>query len=428
MNKVSKAKRENSETSLYEMVMKRFDRVAEMIGLDPGIHAVLRKPERELTVAVPVIMDDGHIEVFTGFRVQHSSARGPCKGGIRYHPECTLDEIKALAALMTWKCALVNIPFGGAKGGVVCDPLRLSKDEIRKLTRRYTVMIMPILGGRRDIPAPDVGTNEEIMSWIMDTVSMLEGRTVFDIVTGKPIDLGGSLGRKEATGRGVTEVTLHLLRKLGKNIEGTRVAVQGYGNVGSVAANLLAEAGCKVVGISDVSAAFYNPNGLDLSAVNDYLAKSEEKLLKGFQGEADSISNPELLLLDVDVLVLAAIENQITEENADKVKAKFIIEGANAPVTPKASDILRDKGVIVVPDILANSGGVIVSYFEWVQSTQSFFWDLEEVNTNLKRRITRSLEEVWKIAEEEKVDLRTAAYTIAVKRVANAIAQRGIFP
>jgi len=428
MSKVSKAKRENSETSLYEMVMKRFDRVAEMIGLDPGIHAVLRKPERELTVAVPVIMDDGHIEVFTGFRVQHSSARGPCKGGIRYHPECTLDEIKALAALMTWKCALVNIPFGGAKGGVVCDPLRLSKDEIRKLTRRYTVMIMPILGGRRDIPAPDVGTNEEIMSWIMDTVSMLEGRTVFDIVTGKPIDLGGSLGRKEATGRGVTEVTLHLLRKLGKNIEGTRVAVQGYGNVGSVAANLLAEAGCKVVGISDVSAAFYNPNGLDLSAVNDYLAKSEEKLLKGFQGEADSISNPELLLLDVDVLVLAAIENQITEENADKVKAKFIIEGANAPVTPKASDILRDKGVIVVPDILANSGGVIVSYFEWVQSTQSFFWDLEEVNTNLKRRITRSLEEVWKIAEEEKVDLRTAAYTIAVKRVANAIAQRGIFP
>jgi len=428
MSKVSKAKRENSETSLYEMVMKRFDRVAEMIGLDPGIHAVLRKPERELTVAVPVIMDDGHIEVFTGFRVQHSSARGPCKGGIRYHPECTLDEIKALAALMTWKCALVNIPFGGAKGGVVCDPLRLSKDEIRKLTRRYTVMIMPILGGRRDIPAPDVGTNEEIMSWIMDTVSMLEGRTVFDIVTGKPIDLGGSLGRKEATGRGVTEVTLHLLRKLGKNIEGTRVAVQGYGNVGSVAANLLAEAGCKVVGISDVSAAFYNPNGLDLSAVNDYLAKSGEKLLKGFQGEADSISNPELLLLDVDVLVLAAIENQITEENADKVKAKFIIEGANAPVTPKASDILRDKGVIVVPDILANSGGVIVSYFEWVQSTQSFFWDLEEVNTNLKRRITRSLEEVWKIAEEEKVDLRTAAYTIAVKRVANAIAQRGIFP
>ena len=428
MSKVSKAKRENSETSLYEMVMKRFDRVAEMIGLDPGIHAVLRKPERELTVAVPVIMDDGHIEVFTGFRVQHSSARGPCKGGIRYHPECTLDEIKALAALMTWKCALVNIPFGGAKGGVVCDPLRLSKDEIRKLTRRYTVMIMPILGGRRDIPAPDVGTNEEIMSWIMDTVSMLEGRTVFDIVTGKPIDLGGSLGRKEATGRGVTEVTLHLLRKLGKNIEGTRVAVQGYGNVGSVAANLLAEAGCKVVGISDVSAAFYNPNGLDLSAVNDYLAKSEEKLLKGFQGEADSISNPELLLLDVDVLVLAAIENQITEENADKVKAKFIIEGANAPVTPKASDILRDKGVIVVPDILANSGGVIVSYFEWVQSTQSFFWDLEEVNTNLKRRITRSLEEVWKIAEEEKIDLRTAAYTIAVKRVANAIAQRGIFP
>jgi len=428
MSKVSKAKRENSETSLYEMVMKRFDRVAEMIGLDPGIHAVLRKPERELTVAVPVIMDDGHIEVFTGFRVQHSSARGPCKGGIRYHPECTLDEIKALAALMTWKCALVNIPFGGAKGGVVCDPLRLSKDEIRKLTRRYTVMIMPILGGRRDIPAPDVGTNEEIMSWIMDTVSMLEGRTVFDIVTGKPIDLGGSLGRKEATGRGVTEVTLHLLRKLGKNIEGTRVAVQGYGNVGSVAANLLAEAGCKVVGISDVSAAFYNPNGLDLSAVNDYLAKSGEKLLKGFQGEADSISNPELLLLDVDVLVLAAIENQITEENADKVKAKFIIEGANAPVTPKASDILRDKGVIVVPDILANSGGVIVSYFEWVQSTQSFFWDLEEVNTNLKRRITRSLEEVWKIAEEEKIDLRTAAYTIAVKRVANAIAQRGIFP
>ncbi len=417
------------EDSLFQMALKQLDDAAKHIKLDPHIHAILRQPERELTVAVPVVMDDGHVEVFTGHRVQYSSVRGPCKGGIRYHPDVTLDEVKALAAWMTWKCAVVNIPYGGAKGGVRCDPMKMSEEELQRLTRRYTVMIMPIIGSRKDIPAPDVNTSAKTMGWIMDTVSMFEGRTVLDIVTGKPIELGGSLGRREATGRGVMIVTLEVLKKMGQALRETRVAVQGYGNVGSVAATLLNEAGCKVIGVSDVTGGYFNPMGLDIKRINEYVSCSKNHLLEGYSEEgAEAISNEELLELDVDVLIPAALENQITEENADRIKAKVIIEGANGPTTPQAERILTEKGIIVVPDILANSGGVVVSYFEWVQDIQVFFWDLDQINQNLKRILVNSFEEVWSLAKKEKVTMRTASYMLAVNRVAIAVRERGIFP
>ena len=415
--------------NVFEMALKQLDDVAAKINLDPNIHKVLRQPERELIVAVPVLMDDGRIEVFTGYRVQYSSVRGPCKGGIRYHPDVTLDEVKALAAWMTWKCAVVNIPFGGAKGGVKCDPFKMSQKEIQRLTRRYTVMIMPIIGGRRDIPAPDVNTSAETMGWIMDTVSMFEGRTVLDIVTGKPIELGGSLGRREATGRGVMISTLQLFKKMGKDPYGTTVAVQGFGNVGSVAADLLSKEGCKIIAVSDVSGGYYNPKGLDIKGILEYVKTSKNHLLEGYKKEGVGIiSNEELLLLDVDVLAPSALENQITEKNASKIKAKFIVEGANGPTTPEADRILEDKGVIVVPDVLANSGGVIVSYFEWVQDIQAYFWDVDEINQNLEKMMVKSFDEVWELSKEKKVGMRAAAYMIAVTRVANALKQRGIFP
>ncbi len=415
--------------SLFEKTLSSIDAAAEKLGLDKNTHAVLRYPERELTVSIPVIMDDGHLEVFTGYRVQHSSVRGPCKGGIRYHPDVTLDEVKALAALMTWKCAVVNLPYGGAKGGVICDPFKMSKDELRRLTRRYTVGILPIIGGRRDIPAPDVNTNQETMGWIMDTVSMFEGRTVLEIVTGKPLDLGGSLGRREATGKGVTIATLHLLKKLDRNLSDIKVAVQGYGNVGSVAANLLAQAGCNVVAISDMTGGLYNPKGLDLKNINEYVKTSKNHLIKGYkQGGIESITNEELLLSDVDVLIPAALEGQITKKNASKIKAKYILEGANAPTTPEAERILVDKGIIVVPDILANSGGVIISYLEWVQSIQAMFWDLDQVNSYLDRIMTKSFDEIWYSAQNQKVDLRMASHMIGTQRLANAVQERGIFP
>ncbi|KPJ62770.1 glutamate dehydrogenase [candidate division WOR-1 bacterium DG_54_3] len=409
--------------------MKQLDAVAQKLKLDPNILAVLRKPERELTVAVPVEMDDGHMEVFTGHRVQYSSVRGPCKGGIRYHQDVTLDEVKALAAWMTWKCAVVNIPYGGAKGGIRCDPFKMSTQEIRRMTRRYTVMIMPILGPRRDIPAPDVNTGADTMGWMMDTVSMFEGRTVLDIVTGKPIELGGSLGRREATGRGVMISTLQILKKKGKDPKETTVAVQGFGNVGSVAAELLSQEGCKIVAVSDVSGAYHNPNGLDIADMLEYVKTSKNHLLEGYKkGGVEQISNEELLQSDVDVLIPAALENQITDDNADKIKAKFVIEGANGPTTPEADKILWDKNVMVVPDVLANSGGVVVSYFEWVQDIQAFFWDLDQINASLERILVNSFEEVWSICQKEKADMRMAAYMIAVNRVANALKQRGIFP
>lgn len=418
-----------SENGVFKMALSQLNSVAKKINLDDSLLKVLSHPERELTVAVPVVMDDGRIEVFTGYRVQHNSARGPCKGGIRFHQNVTLDEVKALSMWMTWKCAVVNIPYGGAKGGVCVNVTNLTKEEIRRLTRRYTVQIMPILGPHHDIPAPDVNTSAETMGWIMDTVSMFEGRTVLDIVTGKSVELGGSLGRREATGRGCMIATLEWLKRMDKNPTDTSVAVQGFGNVGSVAADLLREEGCKVVAASDVSGGYYNPEGLNIPEMIHYCTSSKNKILEGYDAPGiTKITNSELLELEVDVLLPAALERQITTANADNIKAKVVVEGANGPTTPDAEKILSDKGIYVIPDILANSGGVVVSYFEWVQSIQSFFWDEDEVNSNLKRAMVNSFKSVWDLAKEEKTNFRSAAMMIAVKRVASALQQRGIFP
>jgi glutamate dehydrogenase/leucine dehydrogenase len=415
--------------SLWDTVLDQLDDVAERLGLDQGTHAMLRQPERELTVSVPVRMDDGLVKVFTGYRIQHSSIRGPCKGGIRYHPDVNHNEVKALAALMTWKCAVVGIPYGGAKGGVQCDPSQMSEDELCRLTRRFTAMIMPIIGSKRDIPAPDVNTNAQTMAWIADTVSMLERKTVIDVVTGKPVPLGGSLGRKEATGRGVAITTGELLKRKRRKLSDTTVAVQGYGNVGSHAATILNQMGCKIVAVSDISGGLYNPRGLDITAVNQHVAQHPQGLLEGYDAKGvDQINNEELLLCDVDVLIPAALEHQIHEKNAPLVKAKVIVEGANGPTTREADEILHNRGIVVVPDILANAGGVVVSYFEWVQDLQCFFWDEDEVNRNLRRIMVRSFKEVWNYSREEKVSLRLGAYMLAVDRVANAVQVRGVFP
>lgn len=420
---------ESPKQDLWSTVLAQLDEVAQRLKLDPGIHALLRQPERELTVAVPVVMDDGQIKVFTGYRIQHSSARGPCKGGIRYHPDVNLHEVRALAALMTWKCAVVGIPFGGAKGGVQCDPRQMSQDEIRRLTRRYTAMIMPIIGSKRDIPAPDINTNPQIMAWIADTVSMLERKTVIDVVTGKPIPLGGSVGRKEATGRGVALVTRELLKRRGWKLSDTTVAVQGYGNVGSAAATILDSMGCKIVAVSDISCGLYNPKGLDISSINQHVTNHPQRLLEGYEAPGvETISNDELLVSDVDVLIPAALEHQIHVANAPHVRAKMIVEAANGPTTREADEILNERGIIVVPDILANAGGVVVSYFEWVQDLQCFFWDEAEVNSNLERIMIRSFDEVWNFSQEQRVPLRLGAYMLAVDRVASAVRARGIFP
>jgi glutamate dehydrogenase (NAD(P)+) len=420
---------EQPKRDLWDTVLYQLDDVARQINLDPGLHAILSRPERELTVAVPVMMDDGSIKVFTGYRVQHSSARGPCKGGIRYHPEVNLNEVKALAALMSWKCAVVNIPYGGAKGGVHCDPAQMSEDELCRMTRRFTAMIMPIIGAKRDIPAPDVNTNAQTMAWIADTVSMLERRTVIDIVTGKPIALGGSLGRKEATGRGVAIVTSELLKRKHQDLSHTTVAVQGYGNVGSHAATILDQMGCQIVAVSDISGGLYNPGGLDIANINQHVASHPRHLLEGYEApDVEKISNDELLTSDVDVLIPAALEHQIRADNAPNVRAKMIVEAANGPTTLDADQILEDQGVTVVPDILANAGGVVVSYFEWVQDLQCFFWDEDEVNRNLKRIMVRSFKEVWDFSQEQAVSLRMGAYMLAVDRVAGAVRARGIFP
>jgi glutamate dehydrogenase (NAD(P)+) len=420
---------ESPKQDLWGTVLTQLNDVAQRLNLDPGIHAILRQPERELTVAVPVRMDDGQIKVFTGYRVQHSSARGPCKGGIRYHPEVNLNEVRALAALMSWKCAVVNIPYGGAKGGVHCEPAHMSEDELCRMTRRFTAMIMPIIGAKRDIPAPDVNTNAQTMAWISDTVSMLERRTVIDIVTGKPIPLGGSLGRTEATGRGVAIVTAELLKRKHQELTDTTVAVQGYGNVGSHAATILDQMGCQIMAVSDISGGLYNPNGLDIASINQHVAAHPRRLLEGYQAPGtENISNDELLTSDVDVLIPAALEHQIRADNAPDVRAKIIVEAANGPTTLEADQILDDQGVTVVPDILANAGGVVVSYFEWVQDLQCFFWDENEVNQNLKRIMVRSFKEVWDFSQEQAVSLRMGAYMLAVDRVAGAVRARGIFP
>lgn len=411
--------------------LAQLDAAFESLALDEGFRAIIRQSERELTVSVPIRRDDGTISVYTGYRVQHSSARGPCKGGIRFHPEVNLDEVRALALLMTLKCAVANLPYGGAKGGVSVDPAGLSENELERLTRRYTAMIMPILGGKRDIPAPDVNTNPRTMAWFMDTVSAIQGHLTPEIITGKPIALGGSQGRAEATGRGVAISTVEMLKRLGRDPIGTRVAVQGYGNVGSYAASILEqEYGCQIVAISDVSGGLYNPKGLSLSALESNLAHNTGMLLSGLgtNGHGDRINNQELLALDVDVLIPAAIEDQITAKNANAIRANIIVEGANGPTTFEADAILRDRGVHVVPDILANAGGVICSYLEWVQDLQWFFWEAEEVRARLQDVIERAFQEIWTLASKREIDLRSAAYILAVQRVAEAIEQRGIFP
>lgn len=421
--------REPAGRDLWSTVLDQLDDVAERLELSPGIHSILRQPERELIVSVPVVMDDGNIEVYTGYRIQHSSARGPCKGGLRYHPDVNLNEVRALAALMTWKCAVVNIPYGGAKGGVQCEPAGMSQDELCRMTRRFTAMIMPIIGSRRDIPAPDVNTNPQTMAWIADTVSMLERKTVIDIVTGKPIPLGGSKGRTEATGRGVAITTRELLKRQGQDPSETTVAVQGYGNVGSHAATILNQMGCRIVAVSDISGGLYRAQGLDIPGINEHITRHPKGLLEGYDGaDVEQIDNDELLTSNVDVLIPAALEHQIRGDNAPDIRAKMIVEGANGPTTREADEILTDRGVIVVPDILANAGGVVVSYFEWVQDLQCYFWDEDEVNANLTRIMERSFKEVWDFSHGNDVPLRLGAYMLAVDKVAGAVQSRGIFP
>jgi glutamate dehydrogenase (NAD(P)+) len=417
------------QQNLWSMVLAQLGDVACRLDLEPSIVRILSTAERELKVAVPVIMDDGHVQVFNGYRVQHSSARGPCKGGIRYHPNVDVDEVRALAALMTWKCAVVGLPYGGAKGGVECDPTQLSERELNRLTRRFTVAILPILGPKRDIPAPDVNTNAQTMAWIADTVSMLEGKAVMEIVTGKPIPLGGSLGRREATGRGVAIVTGEILKRKRRSLTSTKVAIQGFGNVGSVAAETLHEMGCQIVAVSDISGGFYNPAGLDVPALLDHVARHPRHLLEGYYAPGvEEVDNEELLCTPVNVLIPAALEQQIRADNAANIRAQVIVEAANGPTTREADEILEERGVTVVPDILANAGGVVVSYLEWVQDLQNFFWEESEINRTLKRIMTRSFKEVWEFSRAQRVPLRQAAVMLAVTKVADAIRTRGVFP
>ena len=413
----------------YENVLKVMDEAAQILGYSESDIEPLKYPERELKVSVPVEMDDGSTRVFEGYRVQHSTSRGPAKGGIRFHPAVNNDEVKALAAWMTFKCAVVNIPYGGGKGGVICDPHELSERELRAITRRFTAAIMPLIGPEQDIPAPDVGTNATVMGWMMDTYSMLKGHCVHGVVTGKPIELGGALGRNEATGRGVMFTTRNIMKKLGMEMKGTDVAVQGMGNVGSITAKLLHQEGMKVVAVSDVSGGVYKKDGLDIPAILAYLGKDRRNLLSGYEEDGMSrITNEELLELPVTVLVPAALENQINGSNADKIRAKLIVEAANGPTAAEADPILNDKGVVIVPDILSNAGGVVVSYFEWVQNIQSVSWTEEEVNAKLERIMNNSFDAVYNIAQEKKVPLRTGAYLIAVDRVVKAKKARAIWP
>ena len=413
-----------NEENPFEAMMSRFDRAAQLLDLEPGLYKVLRHAEKEITVSIPVMMDSGEVEVYTGYRVLYNTSRGPAKGGIRFDMNVNLDEVKALAAWMTWKCAVVNLPFGGAKGGVICDPLKMSVGELERLTRRYTAGIIATLGPDSDVPAPDVNTNERVMAWVMDTYSMRVGHTVTAVVTGKPVEMGGSLGRREATGRGVMFVTREALRYLGMPLLGSTVAVQGFGNVGSIAAELLTKQGSKIVAISDRTGAYYNKSGLDIAAAVSYVR--EHRSLEGFRG-GEPITNEELLMLPVDVLVPAALENVITSKNAGKVQAKIIAEGANGPTTAGADSILDEKGIFVIPDILANAGGVTVSYFEWVQDRGGYFWSEETVNQRLEEIMTRSFTDVLGLARQHKVNMRTAAYMLSISRVATVHRLRGIY-
>src|SRR5580765_2092824 len=414
----------DKETNPWESQRARFDLAAQKLNLDEGLWRVLRYPNREVTVYIPVQMDDGHLEVFTGFRVQHSIARGPAKGGIRYAPDVTLDEVRALASWMTWKCAVVNIPFGGAKGGVICDPHKMSMGGLERMTRRYTAELFEFIGPEKDVPAPDVNTNEQVMAWMMDTYSMHMRQTVTAVVTGKPLNIGGSRGRREATGRGLMIVCNEAVRKLGMQPEATRVIIQGFGNVGSNAAKLMADAGYKIIGIGEYDGGLYNKNGIDVDAL--LVHRQRNGTITGFKG-AEAASTSDLLITDCDILIPAAIENVITSRNADKIKARIIAEGANGPTTAVADDILADKNIFVIPDILANAGGVTASYFEWVQDRQGFFWKESVVNEQLDAIMKSSFEDVVQYAETHRVNNRIAAYMLAIDRVAYTIRQRGIY-
>jgi glutamate dehydrogenase (NAD(P)+) len=411
--------------NIWAVAQEQFDHAAEQLDLDEGMRRVLRVPQRELTVNFPVTMDDGSVRVFTGHRVQHNVSRGPAKGGIRYHQDVSLDEVRALAMWMSWKCAVVNIPYGGGKGGVVVDPKKLSMREVEGLTRRFTTELSPLLGPDRDIPAPDVNTNAQTMAWIMDTYSMHHGYTVSGVVTGKPIAIGGSLGRNEATARGAVFTLLQWAKAVNRPLAGQTVSIQGFGNAGSIAATLLAAEGCTIVAVSDSTGGIHNAAGLDPARVIAW--KQEHGTVVGFPG-ADEVTNREILEVPCDILVPAALENQITKGNADRVQAKVVAEAANGPTTPEADAILYDRGVFLIPDILCNAGGVTVSYFEWVQDMQSFFWTEARINESLKEIMDRAFEAVHAMSERHEVDMRTAAYMVAVARVAEATTLRGLYP
>jgi len=410
--------------SIFNAMLQEFDGAARLLKLDPGIWKILTNPKRQIIVSCPVLMDNGEIEVFTGYRVQYNITLGPAKGGIRYHPDVTLDEVTALAAWMTWKCAVAHIPFGGGKGGVVCDPTRMSRRELEALTRRYIAEIVDAIGPEKDVPAPDVNTNDQIMAWVMDTYSMHVGYSQTAVVTGKPIEMGGSLGRREATGRGVMIVTREAATHLGFDIKGATVAIQGFGNVGSVSADLLSKIGAKIVAITDWKGGVYNAKGLDIVKMIDFAR--QHKTIEGFP-DGEPLENAQLFELDVDVLVPAALENQITLENAPGIKAKVVAEGTNGPTTPEAHRHLHERGVFVIPDILANAGGVTTSYFEWVQDRHGYFWTEAEVNQRLEAKMVEAFNDVLQTSLKYKTDMRTAAYVVAINRVATVTRMRGMY-
>ena len=410
--------------SIFNAMLQEFDGAARLLKLDPGIWKILTNPKRQIIVSCPVLMDNGEIEVFTGYRVQYNITLGPAKGGIRYHPDVSLDEVTALAAWMTWKCAVAHIPFGGGKGGVVCDPTRMSRRELEALTRRYIAEIVDAIGPEKDVPAPDVNTNDQIMAWVMDTYSMHVGYSQTAVVTGKPIEMGGSLGRREATGRGVMIVTREAAKHLGFDIKGATVAIQGFGNVGSVSADLLSKLGAKIVAVTDWKGGVYNAKGLDIQKMLDYAR--QHKTIEGYP-DGEPMENAQLFGLEVDVLVPAALENQITLENAPAIKAKVVAEGANGPTTPEAHRHLHERGIFVIPDILANSGGVTTSYFEWVQDRHGYFWTEDEVNKRLEAKMMEAFHDVLQTSLKYKTDMRTAAYVVAINRVATVTRMRGMY-
>ncbi|MDD8016797.1 MAG: Glu/Leu/Phe/Val dehydrogenase [Bacteroidota bacterium] len=408
----------------FESMMRRFDVAAEILQLEPGVYQYLKTPVKQVTVSIPIQMDNGQVEIFEGHRVIHNDILGPSKGGIRYAPDVDINEVKALAAWMTWKCSLLSVPFGGAKGGVKCDPTKLTQVELEKITRRYTANMMDVFGDDKDIPAPDMNTNEQTMAWIMDTYSMHMRRTIGGVVTGKPLLIGGSLGRREATGRGVMIVTLGAMEKIGLKPKDTAIVVQGFGNVGSVSAQLLREQGCKIIGISDVTGGYYNKRGVDVDKAIEYV--KQNKTLTGFTG-AEKVTQSEFLELDCDVLVPAAKEDQITPKNANKITAKIIAEGANGPTTANADPILNERGIIVIPDILANAGGVTVSYFEWVQNRVGYYWSIDRVNRRLERMMKAAFDGVYATSKKHTVSLRIGAYINSIDRVAKTLKIRGIY-